>query len=346
MMPSMAGDALVAELRRRPSLDGVPVLVVSARADDTLRVRLLREGAQDYLVKPFAPEELLARAGNLVGGARARAILKAALDSQKDDVAGLAAELAQHKRQLAGALESMRLARLHAERASQFKSDFLSLISHELRTPLNALNLQIERLRRDREPTPEKHAALLDRASLSVGRLGDLVESLLEYSRIEQDRLVTDLSEVELTALAREVVDELTPAAEQKKLELRFAADRPVTWTTDARLLRLVLVNLVGNAIKFTDSGGIEVRVAGGPRPRLAVTDSGRGIAPEDQVRVFEPFEQLEQIKNKHTSGVGLGLALVRELCRALGASIELESTLGKGSTFTIVLPSAPRKEA
>ena len=341
MMPEVSGDALVGELRKHAELDGVPILVVSAKPDDELRVRLLREGAQDYLIKPFSTEELVARAGNLVATARTRAILQSALDSQQHDLTALAAELSQNKHDLGAALEQTRQARAHAERASQFKSDFLSLISHELKTPLNALNLQLERIRRERERLSDKQASLLDRALGSVARLGDLVESLLQYSRIEQDRLVTDLADVDVSALAGEVLEELGSAAEQKGLALRLEAPTAVRAFTDARILRLVLVNLVGNAVKFTETGSIEVRVEGGARPRIAVRDTGRGIAPEDQARVFEPFEQLEQIRHKHTSGVGLGLALVRELSRALGASIELESALGRGSTFTIVLPSS-----
>jgi signal transduction histidine kinase len=345
MMPGLSGDALVAELRNHRDLHGMPILVVSAKADDELRVRLLREGAQDYLVKPFALEELRARAANLIATARTRAILRSALESRGEDLAGLAAELAQHKRYLDGALGSMRAARAQAERANQFKSDFLSLISHELRTPLNALNLQIERLRRGRESLSPKQSQLVDRAVRTVLRLGDLIDSLLEYSRIEQDRLVVIPQDVDLGELAGDIVEEMASVAEQKGLALRLAGPSNIVTRTDPRLLRLVLVNLVGNAVKFTDQGSVEVEVADREGPRVRVRDTGRGIAPENQARIFEPFEQLEQIKHKHTTGVGLGLALVRELSRAIGAQIELESELGGGSTFTVVLPSRSEKE-
>jgi signal transduction histidine kinase len=339
VMPVLSGDALLAELRTRRELDDVPVMVLSAKADEALRVRLLREGAQDYLVTPFSTEELRARVANLLAVRRARGLLQAALDSKTQDVAELAAELLLQKRALDASLDATSIARSQAERAAQFKSDLLSLVSHELRTPLNALGLQIERLRRERELMSVKQSSLVERAGETVLRLNDLVDSLLQYSRIDQDRLVIEIHAVDLGELAQHVVDELTPQAEQKRLQLRVTAPRDVTCLTDPKLLRLVLVNLVANALKFTEQGHVEVRVEEGPPLRVAVSDTGRGIAESERRRIFEPFEQLELIKNKHTTGVGLGLALVRELTRALGARVELQSEVGRGSTFTVILP-------
>jgi signal transduction histidine kinase len=110
---------------------------------------------------------------------------------------------------------------------------------------------------------------------------------------------------------------------------------------SDPRLLRLVIVNLVGNAVKFTPEGHVEVSVtcADGAHT-FAVTDTGPGIPPEDHERIFEPFEQMEPIANKHTRGVGLGLSIVKEMVEALRGKLSLASALGKGSTFTVTLPS------
>src|SRR5262249_28455904 len=152
MMPGLPGDALVRELRARPDLDGVPVVVLTAKTDDALRVRLLREGAVDYLTKPFFAEELRARVRNLVSMKRAREILQRDLASRARDLESLAGEVALRRRELETALESARVARDHADRASAMKTSFLRMVSHELRTPLTSLKLNLERLTRCREP--------------------------------------------------------------------------------------------------------------------------------------------------------------------------------------------------
>jgi signal transduction histidine kinase len=173
-------------------------------------------------------------------------------------------------------------------------------------------------------------------------RLAGLVESLLEHSRIEAGRMTLEPEPVDAARVAAEVVDELRPQAAQKGLALSSpppgAAPR---LETDPRLLRLVLLNLVQNGIKFTDAGSVTVTVEelGGVH-QLAVSDTGRGVAKEDQVRIFEPFEQLETIAKKHTPGIGLGLTLVREMVSALGGRISVESEPGRGSTFVVTLPS------
>jgi signal transduction histidine kinase len=144
--------------------------------------------------------------------------------------------------------------------------------------------------------------------------------------------------------IAGEALEELRAQAEAKGLELTGPPAGTVAHLeTDARLLRLVLLNLVSNGIKFTDAGSVTVAIASaGDEHRISVRDTGRGIAPGDLGRIFEPFEQLEAIARKHTPGVGLGLALVREMVSSLGGRISVESRLGEGSTFTVTLPSRP----
>jgi PAS domain S-box-containing protein len=346
MMPRMSGDRLVRAVRERGQLDAVPVLVLTARADDALRIQLLRAGAQDYLMKPFVVEEVRARVANLVAIKRTREVLEREAESTTRDLASLATEVAFRKHELEAALEAARLAREEAERASAVKTSFLRLVSHELRTPLTSVHLHIQRLMRDTAPPlSERQREALRRGSFAVTRLTGLVEALLFEAQIASGRLVAQVEDVDVDALARGVVEELLPQAEDKGLALALRCEGHVPCVqTEPRFLRLILTNLVGNAIKYTSSGGVEVAVASrGDGLHLEVRDSGPGISPEDQARVFEPFERAESAAANFVPGVGLGLAVVKDLAGAIGARIELRSAPGAGSTFTVVLPVRQR---
>ncbi len=345
MMPVMSGDQLVRAVREDRTLEFMPILLLTAKADDDLRVQLLREGAQDYLTKPFLAEELRVRARNLASGKKARELLQREVSSQAGSLVALAEEVTLRKRQLQAALEATRMALQQAEQASMAKSTFLTLVSHELRTPLTALQLQLQSLSRK-----QGAEAPAGRAFKSFTRLVHIVESILEYTSIESGRLVKRPEPFDVAALAQEVVEDLLPQAQQKLLRLDTAStpEGLPPLLSDSRLVRLVLINLVMNAVKYTDQGRIEVRVEHGPEGhRLSVKDTGRGIPSEQLARIFEPFEQLEPMRHKHTPGVGLGLTLVKEMVGSLGGRVEVQSVVGEGSTFTVVLPPLlPREEA
>jgi signal transduction histidine kinase len=349
MMPRMDGATLVRELRRHEALAVVPIMLLTAKADDTVRIELLRQGAQDYLLKPCSVEELRARVGNLVAMKRARGVLEREIVGQQRDLADLARDVAQRKRELETAYEAMRVAREQAERASELKTRLLGLVSHELRTPLTALRLQLERLERGREPAlAPKQTDITRRMAGAMTRLEQLIESLLEYARIERGQSEIHAEAVYLADLAAATLGELGPQAEKKRLRLRLEVTPGLgpAWT-DPRHVRLILVNLVANAIKFTEQGEVAVLVGRGEGEafRVAVRDTGPGIPSEAQERIFEPFSPLEPFLHKHTPGVGLGLALVREMVEGLGGVIEVQSQLGVGSTFTVMLPaSAPQR--
>lgn len=349
VMPRLGGDGLVAALRERPHLAHIPVLVLSGKSDAAAKVRLLRAGAQDFLAKPFAPEELLARATNLVQTQRARELLQRELASHSQSLEALAVELTARKREVEAALEVARLAREEAERASAVKTTFLNLVSHELRTPLTTLALSLQSLTTDEgAPLTPYQGKLAGRMERSVGRLGELIDTALAFSASTapsaQARVSATL--VDLCALAREVVQECAPAAARKGLQVALEAGTPVSARTDPRVLRPVLLQLVSNAVRFTDGGEVRVRVLPHPRegaggPLLEVCDTGPGIPEEARGRIFEPFEHLEPLARKHTPGLGLGLAVVQQLTRALGGRVELTSREGVGSTFRVVLPEA-----
>jgi signal transduction histidine kinase len=254
----------------------------------------------------------------------------------------LVQETEQRKRELHAAVESARVARELAERAGELRRDFTCLVSHELRGPLTALELLIERLERDRDapPTPRQEI-VIRRMFAAVARLTAIVESLLQHALLRSGRMTSQIEDFSTRALAAGVVEELRSYAEGKGLDLRLAApDDLPPLRSDPVLVRLIFQNLIGNAIKFTERGLVQVSVdcTAGVH-RFAVRDSGPGIPAADQARLFEPFMQTGDAKQKHVPGMGLGLTLVREVALALGGHVELDSEVGRGSTFTVTLP-------
>ena len=255
MMPGLDGEELVRALRRLPALDGVPVVVLTAKAEDALRVRLLEKGAQDYLTKPFSLAELHARIGNLVAMKRARTMLQRELVTQTEDVQLLASELVSRGRELKATAEAMRVAREQADRANLQKTKFLRLVTHELVTPLTSIELGLQLARQDVIPLPPQQLVRLQRCSASAERLHGLIASLLEHARIESGQTRREVVELDVHALATELIDELRPLAEAKHLALVLQVGRLSRFASDPRILRLILSNLLGNALKFTVKG-------------------------------------------------------------------------------------------
>jgi len=352
MMPRVSGEQLVRTLRQEAVFDSTPILLLSARTDEALRVRLLANGAQDFLNKPFLPAELLARAANLVSVKRAGDTLRGDLTSLTTDLEVLAQEIAVKNRSLQVARDVTEVARQQAEQASQAKSAFLGMISHEFRTPLSTIQMNVQLLLR-------KQADALSAASLSrIARLGSasrqmqaLIESLLEFTRVESGRMPVRSEAVDVTALARELVEEHRHTLSQVSDAVTIALDTPRVpippLQSDPRLIKVILNNLLSNAIKFTEQGTVTVGVEStGPGACLRVQDTGPGI-PEDALElIFQPFEQLEPVRRKSLPGIGLGLALVKQLVGYLGGEVTVRSEVGQGSVFTVTLPRQRPRDA
>jgi signal transduction histidine kinase len=322
MMPEMGGDVLVHELRAHAELEGTPIIVLSAKVDDELRVALLREGVQDYLTKPVVAEELRVRVDNAVTMKRARDVLQGALSSRTRDVGVLADELAA---------------------AHRAKDEFLAVLSHELRAPLTPiLNwsflLQHETL--DRATTARAVDAIERNAKLQA----HIVEDLLEVSRAITGKLRLHLRPMALTPVLRAAVDSVRPAADAKGVVLDVAPPpgRDLVSGDPARLQQ-VMWNLLSNAIKFTHRGGrVAVRLEHAENAvRLVIRDDGAGIAPALLPRLFERFWQADGSTTRAQGGLGLGLAVVRHLTEQHGGTVQAESEGdGCGATFTVTLPA------
>lgn len=343
MMPTLSGERMVAALRAE-GIDDPHILVLSAKADDALRLKLLQGGAQDYLIKPFLAEELRARAVNLATLKQARDILRRQLSSRDCDLAVLAAEIAGQNSRLERSAWEAQAARDRAEADSLAKSRFLAMVSHELRSPLQNFALYLSLLR-ETCGGDARIAKLLDRLDTASGRMGQIVSTVLQHGAIESGRFQVTVAPVAMAAVVAEVVAELSDRAHAKGLALMHATPPAALppLATDANLLRLILHNLVDNAIKYSHKGTVTISLGYEQgMHRCTVSDTGIGIAVEDQLRIFEPFEQVETIDHKHTHGVGLGLTLVKGIAGVLGGRVDLASAPAHGSAFTLCLPSLP----
>ena len=237
------------------------------------------------------------------------------------------------------------------EAANRAKSDALSAVSHDLRTPLNALMGLTDLLAESPLDAEQRHHLSLCRSAGQ--RLLGLIDTLLELSRLQRGDVVADQQPMELRAFLDEQIGLLLPQARAQGLVLDWYVDSalPTYAETDPNRLAQVLFNLVGNAIEYTEAGTVEVAVRrdGLERARIAVRDTGPGIPPSTQQRIFEPFERGEAGTRQHHSG--LGLALARDLVRLLGGEISVDSEPGKGATFTFTLalpataPPAPEDQ-
>ncbi|MFP2929208.1 ATP-binding protein [Pyxidicoccus sp. 3LG] len=228
------------------------------------------------------------------------------------------------------------------------RDEFLSIAAHELRTPLTPLKLQLETLRRSVVAAgleDDRVLRHLERSTAQVQRLAQLVERLLDVSRVATGRLGLLLEELDLSTLAAEVTDRFREEAEVAGSRLEVHIDGPVRGVWDQLRIEQVLSSLISNAIKYGAGRPIDVRVEGGGEvARMCVKDRGIGLASEDTHRIFGRFERA--VSQKRYGGLGLGLYVARQIIEAHGGNIVVRSKLGEGSTFTVFLPTqlVPRK--
>jgi two-component system sensor histidine kinase BarA len=225
--------------------------------------------------------------------------------------------------------------------SNRLKGEFLATMSHELRTPLNSI-LGFSEVLQGGGQLNDKQARWVSNIRTSGERLLTLINDILDLARIEAGKMQVRLVEFSIYDVAEGLLSMFRQMAEQKNIDLRgqFAPGIPVM-RQDVVKLQQILSNLLSNAIKFTPEGGrVLLKAEAGPRDiLLTVTDTGVGIAPEDQELVFEKFRQSGNLMTREHAGSGLGLSIVRELSKLLGGEVTLQSELGRGSTFTVRLP-------
>ena len=285
---------------------------------------------------------ILAREGGLVSREVGVAILVIAVMAIQLTVMIRAATIVQHgERAQSLALENAAAARDEAERANRAKNDFLAVMSHELRTPLNAI-IGYGSMLRDGIPDPATPAQQkqIERIGASAKHLLALIDEVLTVSRLELGREQITPTPVSVGTLVEQAAAMMEPEARRKGLALSLAVpEQDVMMVTDAGKLRQALLNLLGNAMKFTDHGEVRIRAWIEPEVNqvvFEVLDTGIGIAPENLPRVFDAFWQVDQATTRRAGGTGLGLHVTQRLVRLLGGDVSVNSVPGEGSCFTI----------
>ncbi|MGW8704611.1 response regulator [Brevundimonas sp. NPDC055814] len=253
------------------------------------------------------------------------------LETQRDDLERGASALTLKAREL--------------EQASQYKSDFLANMSHELRTPLNSLLILSKLLADNPEGTLSEEQVNYARTIQSSGNdLLALINDILDLSKIEAGHIQARPEAVSMQRLTEDVRQLFQPVADDRGLAFEIELDAGADlMETDRQRLEQILKNLLSNAFKFTEIGGVKLGISAQPGDRIAfaVSDTGIGISPEQQTGIFEAFQQADGTISRRYGGTGLGLSISRELARLLGGRITLESRVGEGSVFTLTLPRA-----
>ncbi len=338
---------------RLPDIDGLhllsqikafnlylPVIVLTGQGDEEIAVEIMKAGAADYLSKSKIEPQSLAKAIN---------------SAVRIHKAELAAELANKRLRISNELlifknqelekqqEQIKLQNIQLQESYKLKSEFLATMSHELRTPMNAImGFSQLLLRQYGDPLSGQQQNLIQRILNNSKNLLDMINEMLDFSKIEAGRLEIKPQRFNLGNLINLTIEELRSLAVQKQLNLTAEVKLKDSYVVqDANFIKRIIVNLVSNAIKFTDIGTVKIKVweINPDKIAIAITDTGIGIAPADREKIFQAFRQIDQGFTRQHSGTGLGLAISQSLVTMMGGKIDLESKLNEGSTFTVEIP-------
>ena len=338
LLPDQDGLTLTRKIR---SLGiKVPIVVLTGQGDEQIAVELMKAGATDYLSKSrLSPEILALVLRNAMRVYRAEMEVEKAYQ-QLQESNNL---LTRKNKELETQQQQIELQNIKLIEASRLKSQFLGTMSHELRTPMNAIiGFSQLFLRQKCGELSHQQKDLMERILNNSKKLLMLLNEILDFSKLEVGQLNVKPGIFDLSKVVDATVAEIRSLAEQKNLSLQVQMnlENPIVFNDSTRV-RQILMNLLSNALKFTESGGIaiEVKELSENRVAIAVCDTGIGIASANIKSIFEAFWQVEQDTNRKYSGTGLGLPIVNALVQMMGGKITVKSRLNEGSIFVIELP-------
>ncbi|MDL2358069.1 MAG: response regulator [Pseudomonadota bacterium] len=383
VMPEMNGYELCRALKADPTLRAIPVILVTALNDAKDIIRGIECGADNFIRKPYSEEYLLNRISQVLLNQRLRqdagaetgigvylgeqkhfinasrqqmldllistyeqaVQVNGELQARERQVLELNMRLSHHAAELEAHNQEIALKNIELAEANRMKSAFIANMSHELRTPLNAIiGFTGTLLMKLPGPLTHDQDKQLNTIRTSARHLLSLINDILDVARIEAGKMTLALAPVQCQELLGETAESLRSLAEQKGLALTVDLPaEPIAIMSDRRALTQIIINLISNAIKFTEQGTVRVSLEqhasdGGLVTEFCVTDSGVGIAADDQSKLFQAFAQLDATSTRHAEGAGLGLYLCQNLANLLGGSVQFSSELGIGSAFTLVL--------
>ena len=337
-LPGKDGLAVVRELRN--SGNKTPLVVLTGQGDEQTAVEIMKAGASDYINKSRISSQLLGK--TLQHIVRIHEAEKQ-IELFHQQLFRSNEELKRKNQELEEKQQQIHQQNLKLLEAAELKSRFLATMSHELRTPLNAIMVFSQMiLRKTKGRLSDSEADMVQRIVNNGKNLLELINDILDLSKIEAGGLELVSEEFDLAKLVQISIDELRILAERKNLTINtyINLQNPVVFHDRTRV-RQVIINLLSNAIKFTDTGKVDVTVNEISNERLiiSVRDTGIGIETEKLKHIFEPFRQGNQTNSRRHQGTGLGLAITDSLMKMMKGSIMVESELGKGSEFSLELP-------
>jgi len=338
LLPGKDGLALVQEIRTSGSK--VPLIVLTGQGDEQTAVDLMKAGASDYITKSrITPDLLSATLRNVIRIYQ----VELQVESFNQQLRENNELLKKKNKELEEKKEQIHLQNLKLLEASETKSKFLATMSHELRTPLNAIMAFSQMLqRKNKENFSTSQLEMIERIHNNGKNLLALINDILDLSKIEAVGLQLHPEELDLSLLIANTIDELRSLNSQKKLELEVKMNLQNTKIiNDKTRIRQILVNLISNAIKFTEQGmvSIEANEISENHIAILIKDTGIGISANDMKHIFEPFRQINQSISRKYGGTGLGLAITESLIKMMNGHILVDSEVDKGSTFRVELP-------
>ncbi|MFA4866930.1 MAG: response regulator [Pedobacter sp.] len=323
-MPEMDGFELVEILKSNPRTKEILIIFVTAISKETkYAVKGLNTGAVDYLYKPLDPYITSAKVDSFIQFVR-----------HKREIQKKNQELEAYQKELIKAKDL-------AEQGKRIKENFLANMSHEIRTPINGI-IGISQLLKKSNLTDQQHE-MVNLLEISSNSLLGVINDVLDLSKIESGKFKINRTPTDLSRICNDVIDLLRISSIEKKLDLiiKLDSDLPNTVIADSLRLNQVLMNLIGNAIKFTHKGSVTLKVevldtkGNNVQIRFSVIDTGIGIAKENIDKIFETFEQADEQTTIKFGGTGLGLAIVKNLAKLKGGTLEVQSEEFIGSTFS-----------